>query len=161
MTDIREINDDNVLDLLEQSITEYGGIECTYADRVSDVYNDQAKADIVTSDCYYFTPGDPAVVNDEGDIEWKSMEPQPLCVVGCLFAKIGISARALINTGNNSSSISQDLLDVLRRHGLEVTDRAFQALRAAQRRQDNAGTWGDALEEARTALSTAEEPSNA
>jgi hypothetical protein len=156
-----EINDDNVLELLEQSITEYGGQDCTYVDRVQDVYNDQRKAEIVTGDCYYFTPGDPVDIDEDGDIEWKPMEPQPLCVVGCVFAKVGVPAKLLYDTANNSSSISYSLIELLLKHDVKITNGALRALRAAQRRQDNASTWGDALAEARIALDATEETSNA
>jgi hypothetical protein len=156
-----EINDDNVLELLEQSITEYGGQECTYADRVINVYNDQGKAEIVTGDCYYFTPGDPVNIDEDGDIEWRPMEPQPLCLVGCLFAKVGVPAKVLYDSGNNSSSIGQPLADLLLKHDVSITKGALRVLQAAQRRQDNAKSWGDALNDARYALNATEGTSNA
>jgi len=79
-------------------------------------------------------------------VTWEDNELVPWCIVGCVFAEVGVPLSRLEGCGSNVYSLweSGSLSDVV-----DLSYGVASILRAAQRVQDMNETWGRALAEAR------------
>lgn len=84
----------------------------------------------------------------------RDLHPRPGCIVGQVFARVGVSAETLHELdGSGTGSEGTDIASlatrgVLKAHGIDLTPDAVLILKAAQRKQDAGYNWGQALDEA-------------
>lgn len=72
---------------------------------------------------------------------------EPFCIAACVLNKLGVSRVTLAWEEGRSVHRFRHLVN-----GVLFTNDAMDALRAAQIHQDNGGTWGEALECARSVV---------
>lgn len=91
--------------------------------------------------------GDPFCVEEARD------DMEPGCIVGNALIGRGIPMEKFIDLKVNMDTPVDDLLAVFAEHGLigSVHEAAGDAFRAAQTRQDQGGSWGQAYIDARNA----------
>lgn len=78
------------------------------------------------------------------------------CIVGEVALKLGATHKQLLSLTSvddmvrgGANTQPADSVSWRARTGLEISSEALKYLRAAQRIQDDSGTWGDALDSAR------------
>lgn len=73
---------------------------------------------------------------------------QPSCIVGHVFSLLGLTAEKALEVGVASTTIADVSCELLNRSDFEweFTDDASRILALAQDYQDNAHSWGEALE---------------
>lgn len=90
------------------------------------------------SDYVYMTPdGVQAGVNGPGCVNWNHKTNAPSCLIGHILHRHGISGMTLLD--KNKAAV--------RSFGQYLENDAAEFLNILQERQDNGGTWGDALDD--------------